>query len=101
MLRVVYAERSVFYCCYAEWQYAECHYDERRYTECDCTLLLGFSLALYSLNIIKPVSHFHPSLMYVGKAKSLPIEWSPLAAVFFIQQDPSLSSFQKLPIDLS
>jgi len=28
------------------------------------------------------VSHFHPSLMYVGKAKSLPIEWSPLAAVF-------------------
>jgi hypothetical protein len=43
---------------------------------------VAFSLKLFTA-VIAPISHatamnFHPSIIFVGKARSLPLEWNPV-----------------------
>jgi hypothetical protein len=52
-------------CHYAECHYAECHYAECRYAECR------------GPRVLAPGKPFQPSLLFVGKARSLPLSGAP------------------------
>jgi hypothetical protein len=77
MLTVTYAEYHIFYyhaeCHETAYPYTECHYVEHVIRSYGSVIL---SILILSVVMLSIVILSHPSLIFVGKAKSLPLEWS-------------------------